>query len=152
MEGTLDCGIMNMYRKNKQHPFLFLKDYTATLGTALKMHIESSGYAMMFFMSIGEAEIFDLIIEGTRYKQTCIKVGDEYIGAVHLPHITVNNIACTHNTFVDFQSSGFIVVKFDITINTPEQTIDSTCGVCHCYGDKGIIMGKVEDFILTSYD
>ena len=152
MEPSLNCGLLNLYRKNKEHPFAFSKDYTATQNDCIQKRIVNNELSAMFFVSVGEPQIFDLIISNTRYKHDYIKVNDEYIGCVHLPDITITQSMCAHNSFIDFQTPGSVVVIFDLNIATTQGKLPVSVSVTHSYGIKELIVLNKTDVTLNSYD
>jgi hypothetical protein len=143
----MTSAIYNLYHKDRTHPFLFCKDYTAKMDASMKKLITQK---IIFFASIGESEIFDKIVNNTDIKYKYIKVGDEFIGVVYPKYVTVNDIVCISNSFIDFNTRGSILVEFDLVVG---KTKFVYC-VAHFYnyGDERMTEMDGVDILMTTYD
>lgn len=144
---SITYGLFNLYHKNREHPFLFCKDYDNETDIFMKKIINQK---LVFLASIGESEVFDKVVANTNHKYMYIKVGDEFIGVIYPKYATVNNITCTQNNFIDFNTKGNILVKFDMVI----KKIKFVFCVAHFYnyGDERLTEMDGIDVLMTSYD
>lgn len=143
----ITSALFNLYHKDRIHPFLFCKDYDSKTDASMKKIITQR---LVFLASIGEAEVFDKIVKNSNHKYKYIKVGDEFIGVIYPNYVTINNIVCTNNSFVDFNTRGSILVKFDLVIG---KTKFVYC-VAHFYnyGDAKLTEMEGVNILMTTYD
>lgn len=107
----LSYSMHNLYKKDRLHPFLFMNDYD--LNEDIKALIKAE---LSFFMSIGDQQVFEKIIENTDRRYKCTKICDEYLGVVYSNYVKIKSITCINNSFIDFDTKGSIIIKFDTQI------------------------------------
>lgn len=105
--------LYNLYKKTRQHPFLFTENYDPELDILMKELVRND---VVFITSAGDTGVFDVIIRNTRRNYKYILVGQEYIGCIFANHVIVRSIVIVENSFVDFESEGRIFVDFNIRI------------------------------------
>lgn len=140
----------NLYKKTREHPFLFTKDYhnIPEFDVNMKTLIRNDA---VFFTSVGDAGVFDCIVKNTGRQYKYILIGREYIGCVFSNRIIVRNIVITENSFIDFETRGRIFVDFHTRIGRKNFIIR----VAHFYNyesgeEPDHILGA--DMVLRTYD
>jgi hypothetical protein len=147
-------AMYNLYKKDRAHPFFFCKDVTNDFLAQLT-EVFFDKKSALFLLSVGELEVFDKIVEGTNLKYKCIQINDEYIGIIYPPNsLMVNSVICHHNGFVDFDTKGVIIAKFDITFKSGRKRMNMKYGVVHFYNYGNDNINQIDDIdiLFRSYD